>query len=174
MDTDALVEACRKAAGEPQPSLAVKEVLEQAVRDGISGLFDTDELTLQVLSCDPDLTVLQVVVPAGPRWSLPHDHRMWAAIGVCDGREDNEFFRRAAPSIEGSGGRAVESGQVLLLGHDVIHRIHNPLDRPLRAIHVYGGDFPSARRSMWTEPGWREEPYDAVRATGTAIRPPAS
>ena len=170
MKTEDLVEACRRAAREPQAALAVKDVLEQAVREGVADLPETDELTLQVLGCDPDLTVLQVVVPSGPRWSLPHDHRMWAAIAVCDGREDNEFFRRSTPAIESSGGRSVETGQVLLLGDDVIHRIHNPLSRPLRAVHVYGGDFPAAHRSMWTEPGWREEPYDPVRATGTVIR----
>jgi predicted metal-dependent enzyme (double-stranded beta helix superfamily) len=174
MNTEDLVEACRSAVREAQPTMAVKEVLEQAVRDGVADLVDTDDLTLQVLACDPDLTVLQVVVPSGPRWSLPHDHTMWAAIGVCDGREDNEFFRRSSSTIESSGGRAVEEGQVLLLGQEVVHRIHNPLDRPLRALHVYGGDFPAARRSMWTEPGWREEPYDAVRATGTVIRPSAT
>lgn len=170
MNTEDLVEACRRARGESQPLLAVKEVLDRAVRDGVSDLKETDELTLEVLACDPDLTVVQVVVPASPRWTLPHDHTMWAAIGVCEGREDNEFFRRAAPALESSGGRSVEAGQVLVLGDDVIHRIRNPLGRPLRALHVYGGDFPAARRSMWTEPGWREEPYDARRAVGTEIR----
>jgi predicted metal-dependent enzyme (double-stranded beta helix superfamily) len=169
MKTEDLLDACRRAVVEAQPALAVKEVLEHALRDGVTDLPETDDLTLRVLAGDPNLTVLQVVVPSGPRWSLPHDHTMWAAIGVCDGREDNEFFRRAASSIEGSGGRSVETGQVLLLGDDVIHRIHNPLDRPLRALHVYGGDFPAAQRSMWSGPAWREEPYDAVRATGTSI-----
>lgn len=173
MDTEDLVAACRRAVTEAQATLAVKEVLAQAVRDGVSGLVETDDLTLQVLACDPDLTVLQVVVPPR-RWSLPHDHRMWAAIGVCEGREDNEFFRRAASTIEGAGGRRVEPGEVLVLGQEVIHRIHNPLDTPLRAIHVYGGDFPAARRSMWSGPEWQEEPYDALRATGTVIRPSVS
>ena len=27
----------------------------------------------------------------------PHDHRMWAAIGIYAGEEDNAIYRRTAP-----------------------------------------------------------------------------
>ena len=39
------------------------------------------------------LTVLNVVWAPGMVLP-PHDHRMWAAIGIYAGQEDNEFFRR--------------------------------------------------------------------------------
>ena len=43
----------------------------------------------------PDLTVINVVWP--PLFSLyPHDHRMWAAICIYRGREDNAFTAGAA------------------------------------------------------------------------------
>ena len=45
---------------------------------------------------DDELTVLHVVW--APRMTIyPHDHRMWAAIGIYAGQEDNSFFRRSAP-----------------------------------------------------------------------------
>jgi predicted metal-dependent enzyme (double-stranded beta helix superfamily) len=73
------------------------------------------------------------------------------------------FFRRVPDErghIEESGGKELETGEVLLLGDDAIHRVHNSLDRVTAAIHVYGGDFFRQPRSQWG-PGERvERPYD--------------
>ena len=162
------VSRCRAALSESQPALAVKDVVEQAVTDGIDGL--SDKPGIRVLSCDEALTVAHVVVPSGQPKSLPHDHRMWAVIGICEGKEDNEFFRRAGLSLEASGGRQVPAGEVVMLGQEVIHRIQNPLTHgSLSALHVYGGDLPSTSRSMWTGPEWTEEPYDERAVTGTTF-----
>ena len=88
----------------------------------------------------PDLTVLDVVWP--PLISLfPHNHRMWAAIGIYGGREDNTFYRRQGSAIVASGGKELTEGEVLLLGDDAIHAVHNPARAYTGAIHVYGGDF---------------------------------
>jgi predicted metal-dependent enzyme (double-stranded beta helix superfamily) len=94
---------------------------------------------------------------------FPHNHLMWAEIAVYTGSEENEFFRRA-PGDTGhlveSGGKHLETGEVLMLGDDVIHAVRNTLDRVTAAIHVYGGDFVRKPRSQWG-PGPREErPYD--------------
>ncbi len=165
-----LVENCRKALDEPQPPLAVKELVTQAVIDGVDGL--SEKPGIQVLACDQRLTVLHVVIPGGRPKSLPHDHRMWAVIGIHKGQENNEFFRRAAGRLEEAGGRLVDPGEVLMLGQEVIHRIQNPLTHnSLGAIHVYGGDLLTARHSMWTEPDWAEEPYDVKVVTGTTFTP---
>jgi predicted metal-dependent enzyme (double-stranded beta helix superfamily) len=112
-----------------------------------------------VLWCDPSLTVAYVVIPAGAPKSLPHDHRMWAVIGIAGGCEDNEFFRRSADSLEASGGRVVEAGEVLSLGPETIHAVGNPLAHTSTSgLHVYGGDLVNTPRSMWTEPNWHENP----------------
>jgi predicted metal-dependent enzyme (double-stranded beta helix superfamily) len=166
------VTRCRTALSEVQPRLAVKEVVEQAVTDGVDGLSDglSDEPCIRVLACDETLTVAHVVIPGGRPKSLPHDHRMWAVIGIRRGREENEFFRRAGSVLETSGGRVVPAGEVLMLGQEVIHRIQNPLaHESLSALHVYGGDLPGTPRSMWTEPEWTEEPYDERAVTGTTF-----
>ncbi len=164
------VAACRKAACEAQPLLAVKEVVEQATTTG--GLDDlSDKAGIRVLWCDEHLTVVHVVIPPAVPKSLPHDHRMWAVIGMCAGREHNEFFRRSGETLAASGGRVVEAGEVLALGADVIHAVANPLAHEASSgLHVYGGDLLNAARSMWTEPGWSEATYDAKRATGTTFK----
>ena len=48
---------------------------------------------LTTLYVSDELTVLKLVWAPG-MWLQPHDHRMWAAIGIYGGQEDNTFYRR--------------------------------------------------------------------------------
>jgi predicted metal-dependent enzyme (double-stranded beta helix superfamily) len=55
----------------------------------------------------------------------------------------------------------------LCLDMGTIHAICNPLARgATAAIHVYGGDLVGAERSMWTRPGYEEQPYDDTKVVG--------
>ena len=93
----------------------------------------------------------------------PHNHNMWAAIGIYGGREDNTFFRRSREQpgrIEQSTGKTLVEGDVLLLGDDVIHSVENPLGKLTAAIHVYGGDFVEMPRSQWGPGEPIERPFD--------------
>jgi hypothetical protein len=76
-----------------------------------------------------------------------HNHRMWAAIGTYGGQEDNTFYRRRNGRLLSSGGKELHDQDVVLLGDDTIHAVHNPLRRYTGAIHVYGGDFVNTPRS---------------------------
>jgi predicted metal-dependent enzyme (double-stranded beta helix superfamily) len=119
---------------------------------------------LNILYRAPDLTVINAVWP--PHMALfPHDHRMWAAIGIYGGKEDNSFFRRQGARIVDSGGTSLGERDVLLLGADAIHAVHNPAPGYTGAIHVYGGDFVATPRSQWNEETHEEQPFDlgAVR-----------
>jgi predicted metal-dependent enzyme (double-stranded beta helix superfamily) len=163
-DVDALVADCLAARAEPEPRRAIREVLERAVSEpaAIADALQPREGGLQLLHHAPDLTVIHIVW--APRMTLyPHDHRMWAAIGIYAGREDNAFFRRdpaARAQLVDSGGRTIGEADVLVLGDDTIHAVTNPDARPTGAIHVYGGDFVNRPRSQWG-PGPREErPHD--------------
>lgn len=70
----------------------------------------------------------------------PHDHGMWAAIGLYGGREDNHFYRRDAEGrIAPAGGRTMLPTDVAGLGPDIVHRVVNPTKEWTGAIHVYGG-----------------------------------
>jgi len=161
---DTLVEALVEARAEPDAVLATREVLARAVADsaGVGDVLQPRAGGLTALHNTDELTVLNVVWAPG-MLLLPHDHRMWAAIAVYTGTEDNVFFRRAPDDrlhLQESGGKQLQTGEVLLLGDDAIHSVHNSLDRVTGAIHVYGGDFFRQPRSQWG-PGERvEQPYN--------------
>jgi predicted metal-dependent enzyme (double-stranded beta helix superfamily) len=92
----------------------------------------------------------------------PHNHNMWAVIGIFVGREDNVFWRRAGGRIEAAGARSLGVRDVTVLGPDVIHSVTNPVGKMTRAIHVYGGDFfaPARPRSEWDPETLVERPWD--------------
>jgi len=165
--SDELVADCIDAVSEPDPRGAVREVLKRFVTGEGWKLDRLETMTvgLHVLYGSPELTVLNVVWP--PLMLLfPHDHRMWAAIGIYRGREDNAFYRRRGDAVVSSGGRELTERSVLLLGDDVIHSVHNPARSSYTgAIHVYGGDFIGTPRSQWDPNTYTEQPYDlnAVR-----------
>jgi predicted metal-dependent enzyme (double-stranded beta helix superfamily) len=99
---------------------------------------------------------------------MPHDHRMWAVIGIYTGREDNIYWRRlpedADRAIEAAGARSLCRGDCTPLGSDIIHSVTNPIPRLTGAIHVYGGDFLTQARSEWDPETLQERPYDVARA----------
>jgi predicted metal-dependent enzyme (double-stranded beta helix superfamily) len=165
VDRDELVACCITASEEAEPRLAAKEVLERAVRQLPEEVEKPASGWLDIWHLSPTLTVLNAVWPPGMKL-YPHDHRMWAAIGIYGGQEDNTFYRRHDGRLVASGGKDLRQRDVILLGDDTIHAVHNPLPRYTGAIHVYGGDFVNAARSQWDPETLHEEPYDlaAVRA----------
>jgi predicted metal-dependent enzyme (double-stranded beta helix superfamily) len=112
----------------------------------------------------PDLTILNIVWAPGMTIP-PHNHTTWAVIGIYDGREDNIFWRRRRDDparIEAKGAAALAPGDVMPMGHDIIHSVLNPLDRLTGAIHVYGADFFALDRSEWDVETLTERPFDAA------------
>jgi predicted metal-dependent enzyme (double-stranded beta helix superfamily) len=92
--------------------------------------------------------------------SPPHDHRMWAVIGIYEGQENNTFYRRAGKGLEEINRREIRAGEAILLGPEVIHAIENPFGASTLGLHVYGGDLFAAKRSMWHPRTGEELPYD--------------
>ena len=167
-DIDQLIADCQAARTETEPRLAVRDLLkrELARPEEVASALDPREAGFTMLYRDEDLTVLHVVWAPGMS-IYPHDHRMWAVIGIYSGQEDNAFYRRSGPGLRTlteSGGKVLTTGDVAVLGDDTIHGVTNPRDRLTGAIHVYGGDFANQPRSQWG-PGPREErPYDIDEA----------
>ena len=95
---------------------------------------------------------------------MPHNHRMWAVIGVYTAREDNIFWRRVENEvgllIEAARAKSLGEQCAESLGRDVIHSVTNPLGRLTAATHVYGGDFYGAKRSDWDPENLLEREYD--------------
>ena len=144
---------------------AVREVLARAVADPgavLAGLGEPAEAGFQKLYQSDELTILNVVW--APLMTLmPHNHNMWAAIGVYTGREDNIFWRRREDRIEAAGAKALCVKDVEPLGRDIIHSVTNPIERLTGAIHIYGGDFFNAPRSEWDPESLTERRYDVEK-----------
>ncbi len=167
---DRFVEDCKLAVGEGQK--AVRELVLEAVADPsgiISELGEPTKAGVYPLYHADDLTVLNFV------WApcmtlLPHNHNMFAVIGIYSGREDNTFWRRidddadidTSPGIEAAGADSMGPGQVATMGHDIIQSVANPISKLTSAIHVYGGDFfnPPEPRSQWDHESLVEQPWD--------------
>jgi predicted metal-dependent enzyme (double-stranded beta helix superfamily) len=169
LDLGNFVEDCRAAVRQDPTHRSVAEIVKRAMsnpaaviaavgeptKSGITPLYKSPELTIINLVWKPSMTV------------MPHNHEMWAVIGIYGGREDNIFWRRIKDHpdghIEAAGAQALSTGDAMPLGKDIIHSVTNPIPKLTGAIHVYGGDFFAAERSEWDAENLTEQPYDMDR-----------
>ena len=166
-DRDQFVADCREALAADKSHKLVREIVRRAVADPaavLKGLGEPTAGALTTLYRSPDLTILNLVW--APYMTLmPHNHNMWAVIGIYSGREDNIFWRRLpGRRLEAAGAKALGRGDAEPLGRDIIHSVTNPIPRLTAAIHVYGGDFFAAERSEWDPETFDEQRWDPERA----------
>ncbi len=94
-DLDQFVMDCRSALTADKSHKLVREVVGRAVADPgavLKALGEPTRGVLKALYRSDDLTILNIVWP--PYMTLmPHNHNMWAVIGIYTGREDNIFWR---------------------------------------------------------------------------------
>jgi predicted metal-dependent enzyme (double-stranded beta helix superfamily) len=158
---------CRTAISQDRSHKFVREVVARAVSDPaavLKGLGEPTRAAIQTLYRSNDLTILNVFWP--PSFTLiPHNHQMWAVIGVYSGREDNIFWRRLPGStkVEAVGARSLCAKDAHPLGPDIIHSVTNPLSRLTGALQIYGGDFFAVTRSEWNAETLSEEHAQADR-----------
>jgi len=169
-DKDQFIADCRAAIASDRPSRNVREVVARAVSDPagvVAALGEPKAGGIVPVHRSDELTVINVLWPAN-MVIMPHDHSMWAVIGVYGGREDNMLWRRlpddADGKIEAAGAIALSTKDAQVFGPDVIHSVVNPIPRVSAAIHVYGGDFFAAQRSEWDPESLCEKPYDVEKA----------
>ena len=95
-DIERFVCDCKDALRQDRSQSIVRDVVAQAVSDPatvLKALGEPQKGEIQTLYRADDLTILNVI------WApwmtlLPHNHQMWAVIGIYTGREDNIFWRR--------------------------------------------------------------------------------
>ena len=162
-ERERFIEDVRQALGESDSQQAVQEVLARAIADPRAVLSDLGEPShagIQTLYRAPDLTILNVI------WApmmvlLPHNHNLWATIGIYTGREDNIVWeRKDANVIEAADAASLSEKEVFNLRLDAIHSVTNPIPRMTGAIHIYGGDFFAVPRSEWDAETLEERPMD--------------
>lgn len=157
---------CRAAHAEDPSHRAVRDVVARAVAEPavvLKMLGEPRRGEVQKIYHSPTLTILNVVW--APYMTIyPHNHRMWAVIGVYTGREDNIFWRRIdGRRVEAAGAKALSVKDAAPLGPDIIHSVTNPIPRLTGAIHVYGGDFFATSRSEWDPESLVEGRYDPAK-----------
>jgi predicted metal-dependent enzyme (double-stranded beta helix superfamily) len=165
-DVDRFIADCRDALGGPRPETAVRDVVARAVAaaSDVERALGTPRLgQIALLHRSPELSVFNIVWTPGMAVQ-PHDHRMWAVIGLYGGREDNTFYRRTERGLAVANARQLEGGDAVVLGRDVIHAVANPLRTFTGAIHVYGGDFIAEPRRQWAPDTFEESPFDVEQA----------
>ena len=147
---------------QPHGQDAVAEVIARAVSEPssvIRGLGEPRSATIELLHRDTEISIFNIVWP--PLTVLvPHDHLMWASIGVYTGREDNMMWEPSGSTIRATEAASVGAKEVFSLPRNAIHSVTNPVERYTAAIHVYGGDLSSASRSQWDPLTLRREPFD--------------
>ena len=165
-ESDQFIEGCRQSLTEQNPHAAMREIVARAVSEPagiLKSLGEPKVSGIQTLYRSDTLTILNVLW--GPGMALyPHDHRMWAVIGIYSGREDNSFYHRSESGLVAHGAKTLTLKESLPLGEAVIHAVTNPLNRITAAIHVYGGDFFAVPRSEWDPQTLQERPFDIEHA----------
>ena len=159
-EVERFVDDVTKANVEGQP--AVGEVLARAVSEPgrvLAGLGAPAKAGFDVLHRAGDLTILNVI------WAplmvlLPHNHNMWASIGIYTGREDNIVWQPEGSTIEAKRAASLSEKEVFALREDEIHSVINPIPRLTGAIHIYGGDFFAPGRKEWDAETLVGRPFD--------------
>ncbi len=143
---------------------AVKEIVDRAVSNPSAIEAEVGDRAVSPMMTiwhrSDELTALHIVWPPGVDL-FAHDHNMWAVIGIYGGREDNQFYRRLEDGrIEPHTGKTITQRDVVMLGSDVVHSVANPTREWTAALHVYGGEFFTTPRTMWSRDTYEPMPLD--------------
>ena len=168
VDVEEFVASCRSVLEEHSPQVAVKELVQRVISrpaEVEAALGTPTKAEVVTYYRSPELTVLNIIWAPGMS-ICPHDHRLWAVIGIYGGQEDNTFYRRntRGAGLVRAGSKELEAREALVLGPEAIHAVNNPRRGFTGAIHIYGGDFFSQPRSEWDSESSEERPYDVERA----------
>ena len=172
-DLEQFTADCRAALAADSSHKLVREVVARAVSDPnavLKGIGEPKRAEVQKLYHAPDLTILNVIW--GPMMTImPHDHRMWAVIGIYTGRRHKRPPPRRLPQRRPPrrrGGRARDRCEpwaiVALLGVDIIHSVINPIPAPDRCHPRLWRRLPRCQeRSEWNPESLEEGRYDVAK-----------
>ena len=120
-DLDQFIADCRSALAGDRSHKLVREVVARSVSEPaaiIKVLGEPSRGEFKSLYRSPDMTILNIAW--APYMTLmPHNHNMWAVIGIYTGREDNIFWRRLPGErgrLEAAGAKALGRGDAEPLG----------------------------------------------------------
>ena len=157
---ECFVSDLRAAAANPHPARAVMAVMKEAVADPgavAARVPDYEGDQLALLETDA-LSVYCVRFFAG-ELVPPHNHKMPAFIGVYQGTEVNQIFRRDASGLTLVTEKRIGPGETLAIGSEGIHGVHALGGEDSFALHVYLGALQEVDRSLFDPESGREIPF---------------
>ena len=159
---EAFIEQCKSVAHLEDSHKRIKVILEDALKDPksiMNELGRPTEAGVQTLYEASNLSILNFVWAPGMELH-PHNHNLWAIIGIYNGVEENTFYVRKDDAIVRQNSKNIETGCAMMLGKDVIHSVKNTSTEFTGGIHIYGGNFVGVERSQWDESPRKEVPYN--------------
>jgi hypothetical protein len=97
---------------------------------------------------NPSLTVFATSGAPGTG-SAPHSHGLWAVVACLGGQEGARAYQVEDGQLTECGQRRLAAGEAHSLGVDAIHAVFNCWSEPNIVLHVYGGDFLAAAKTVY-------------------------
>jgi predicted metal-dependent enzyme (double-stranded beta helix superfamily) len=97
---------------------------------------------------DPCLTVFATRSDPGTG-SAPHSHGLWAVVACLGGQEGSRTYEVEDGQLIECGKRRLAAGEAHSLDADAIHAVFNCWSEPNIVLHVYGGDFLKAAKTVY-------------------------
>lgn len=148
---DTLIRGARDAAAASDSTRVVRAFLKELLVDPdalVSTLGPLDDADEALLFEDETVSIWHCRFWPGQEVP-PHEHRIPAFIGVCQGAESNTFYRRDATGIHPVKTQRIGVGEVLSIGSEGIHSVSAVGDGPSHALHIYLGPLSRVERSLF-------------------------
>ena len=121
LQIERFIDECQVAVKGSNALSAVNELVAQVVSTPVQvlrALGEPECSGVQTIYKANDLTILHVCW--GPRMEFhPHDHRMWAVIGIYGGCEQNTFYRRSKAGLTKHGTKELNAKNAIALGDTI-------------------------------------------------------
>lgn len=159
-DLNRFVKDCEQAGGELNCADYVSARLRYELSNHVSMAaalpqYEDEEV---ILHADDNITIFLIQLSPNLRYP-PHNHNMATTIALCSGTESAVYFRLRQGKPQATVTRTYTAGDLVFLPADVIHAVGNPGTQRSMALHVYYGNLPVVRRSLWDSETGQELPF---------------
>lgn len=147
---DGFLERLKTAAGGEDAATQTYQVMQQVFEhhletaSGVFSALDDDVMLYE----DATISIWHYRMPTGVVVP-PHDHQVYAIIGVYEGVEANHFYTLKQGELVCDAINQVGQGTAILIQPDSIHSVQTGNNRRSCAIHIYLGAFTKVERSRF-------------------------
>lgn len=149
-DLNRFVKDCEQAGGELNCADYVSARLRYELSNPVSMTAALPQYADEevLLHADDNITIFLIQLSPNLKYP-PHNHNMATTIALCSGTESAAYFRLRQDKPQLTVTRTYTAGDMVFLPADAIHAVGNPGTERSVALHVYYGNLPVMRRSLW-------------------------